>query len=219
MKRLGAAYSTERVAGLAGVPARTVYYWAKTGLWTPSVSAEREMTWSYADLLALRLFAWLRTPKEALDVKATSLRRIREALDHVEALGDKLEAEMCFVWVDHGGGLHIGEQDTGFRPAQPGLAQGELDIGPVDLLAAHTTAEGRHLSDLRRPRELLRIVPGKLAGEPHVVDTRIPSSALFGLIERGLTREAVSEMYEVAPAVVQQAVDYEHEIRGHAEAA
>ena len=35
----------------------------------------------------------------------------------------------------------------------------------------------RFSPDLLEPRPLLRIIPGKLHGEPHVLDTRIPSAA------------------------------------------
>ena len=48
-------YDTRRAAALSGVPISTLHYWARTRLYTPSISpGPRTHLWSWADLLVLR---------------------------------------------------------------------------------------------------------------------------------------------------------------------
>lgn len=217
MKRaFGAAYPADRAAGLAGVPLSTLYYWTRTGLWTPAVSATKEMRWSYADVLALRLVDWLRHEKGE-EFSATSMHKIRRALSRIEQLGERLEAQGCRVWVDRKGGIMIGEQEEGFVPLPPGMAQRALDLGEVDLLAAFKSPSGREGPDLRMPRPTLRIVPGKLAGEPHVHETRVPTATVAALVRRGFATTQVVELYaDVSEQSVLEAVDLEDQIRRNA---
>lgn len=218
VKRIfGAAYPADRAAGLAGVPLTTLYYWTRTGLWTPSVSATKEMRWSYSDVLALRLIDWLRHEKGE-EFSATSMHRIRRALAQMEELGERLESRRCRVWVDRRGGIMIGEERAGFVPLPPGMAQRALDLGEVDLLAAFTSPVGCEGPDLRRPRPTLRIVPGKLAGEPHIEDTRVPTTSVAALIRRGFATAQVLELYaDVREQSVLEAVDLEDQIRRNSE--
>ncbi len=214
----GAAYPAERAAGLAGVPVSTLYYWTRTGLWTPSVSHEKEMRWSYTDVLALRLIDWLRQEKtgavEDERFRATSIHKIRKQLTKVERLGDRLEAEICRVWVDRKGGIRIGEDSDGFVPLPPGMAQRALDLGEVDLLGAIVTPSGRSGPDLRRPRPTLRIIPGKLSGEPHVEATRVPTTSLAALIARGFSARQVLKLYpDLSKDAIEEAVDLEDQIK------
>lgn len=77
------AYSADRAAALSGVPKATVYYWARKEILVPSVSAERVRLWSYSDLLALRVIAWLRATKTAPDGQAiapTTMTAVRTGL-------------------------------------------------------------------------------------------------------------------------------------------
>lgn len=72
-------YEAWRAAALSAVPTRTVYHWASTGLVIPSVSAVKEMLWSYADVMTLRIVAWLRRRKEVegTAVPASTMREVR----------------------------------------------------------------------------------------------------------------------------------------------
>lgn len=217
MKRtFGAAYPADRAAGLAGVPLSTLYYWTRTGLWTPSVSSIKEMRWSYADLLGLRLIDWLRHEKGD-EFSKTSMHKIRRALSRIEQLGERLEAQSCRVWVDRMGGIRIGDEEEGFIPLAPGMAQRALDLGEVDLLAAFKSPSGREGPDLQQPRPTLRIMPGKLAGEPHVHATRVPTAAVAALVRRGFAPAQIIELYaDVSEQAVLDAVDLEDQIRRNA---
>jgi uncharacterized protein (DUF433 family) len=63
--------------------------------------------------------------------------------------------------------------------------------------------------DLRKPRPDLRIVPSRVAGEPHVAHTRITTRTILALSNRGLSVERVAAMYGLEPHVVEQALDLE----------
>lgn len=217
MKRtFGAAYPADRAAGLAGVPLSTLYYWTRTGLWTPSLSASKEMRWSYADVLGLRLIDWLRHEKGE-EFSPTSMHKIRQAFARVQQIGERLETETCRIWVDRKGGIMIGDAEEGFVPLPPGMAQRALDLGEVDLLAAFRTPSGREAPDLRKPRPTLRIVPSKLAGEPHVQETRIPTISVAALIRRGFALAQVLELYtDVSEQSVLEAVSLEDQLRRNA---
>lgn len=68
--------------------------------------------------------------------------------------------------------------------------------------------------DLIRPRPALRIVPGKLAGEPHVEGTRITSRMIAGLAGRGFDVERILKLYpRLTRAAAEQAVDLEESVR------
>lgn len=208
----GAAYPAERAAGLAGIPLSTLHYWARTALWVPSVSAVKEKRWSYADVLALRLIDWLRHEKNE-SFPATTVQRIRKEFAKIEQLGERLETESCRVWVDKRGGIRLGDQGDAFVPLPPGMAQRALDLGDVDLLAAFSSPSGRVGPDLRRPRPTLRIIPGKLAGEPHVQETRIPTIGLASMMRRHFEPDQIMELYPgISRVSIQEAVELEDQI-------
>jgi len=93
-------------------------------------------------------------------------------------------------------------------PLGGGLAQ-ELFDTKVNLVRPFEV-DGRRGPDLVRPRPTLRVVPGKLSGEPHVEATRIPTQMLAALERRGFDPAAIVEMY---PAInvtnVVEAIDLE----------
>lgn len=82
-------YEGPRAAALSGVPASTVYLWARSGIVEPSVSPTRVKLWSYADLMALRVVYWLRHPKKGPDreVAVSPMACVREALAELDDEG------------------------------------------------------------------------------------------------------------------------------------
>ncbi len=66
---------------------------------------------------------------------------------------------------------------------------------------------------LLEPRPLLRIRPGKLHGEPHVVETRIPTATLYELHHLGYGDDAIHGMYPAASLeAVRQAIELERSL-------
>jgi uncharacterized protein (DUF433 family) len=60
---------------------------------------------------------------------------------------------------------------------------------------------------------MLRIVPGKLAGSPHIERTRIETQALAALERRGIETAKIYRLYPaVAAEAVDEAIDLEREL-------
>ncbi len=71
--------------------------------------------------------------------------------------------------------------------------------------------------DLLEPRPHLRIIPGKLHGEPHLLGTRIASATIYTLHTSGYGAEQIRVMYpEAAPHALRQAIDLEQSLVGQA---
>jgi len=200
-------YDARRAAALAGVPKSILHYWAREGIYAPSIArGPRLRLWSWADLLALRAIDWLRHKKRQNEPAAKSVRKIRQATSELSELGLQHEVFAEMVRVSATGDLYfpVDETDMQATPAQQG-AWAEL----LQFVRPYHAAP-----DLLQPRPLLRIIPGKLHGEPHLLDTRIPSAAIYTLHERGYTLQDLVAMYpEASEPGLRSAIDFEHSLR------
>lgn len=209
---LAAAYTAERAAGLAGVPLSTLHYWSREGIWTPSVSSVRVKLWSFSDLLGLRLIDWLRQEKQELRLPKSSMAQIRRALGSVESFGERLAQQSLQVWVDPKGGIVLGEKNRLFVALKGGWLQGLVD-SKIDLIDAYQSRSGLKAPNLATPRPTLRIIPGKLSGEPHVADTRIETRVLAALGTRGFDSSRVLELYPILTEKnIDEALDLEEQL-------
>ena len=204
---------------MVGIPLSTLYYWAKTGVVVPSISPVREKLWSYADLMAVRIVSWLRHPKDSGEavVPGTTMAEVRRALDILAEAdidlwrsdpglsrrqGSPLLVDVAGrIWVRLGDG-YVDSRGNGTLRA--------LD-DTLDLLGPFGVA-GHAGPDLLAPRPSLRIVPLKVAGEPHVAGSRITSRSLAALERRGFGTDEIASMYALDPAVVDEALDLERQL-------
>ncbi|MCL2768544.1 MAG: DUF433 domain-containing protein [Solirubrobacterales bacterium] len=209
------AYTAKRAAALSGVPKSTVHYWAREQILVPGVSSVRVKLWSYSDLLALRIIAWLRASKTAPDghtVPATAMRAVRTALRELSALDLALWTEEGSpnVAVDRGGRIVIDAEPS---PEHPD-GQAVLGVAALELLRPLEIGRQVRGPDLFSPRPRLRILPGKLSGAPHVHRTRIETEALAALRRRGFTAERIKDLYPaIELADIEQALDLERELQ------
>ena len=61
---------------------------------------------------------------------------------------------------------------------------------------------------------MLRIIPGKLHGEPHIVGTHIPSLTIGALADAGYTIEQIHSMYPDATIdALTTAIDFERSLQ------
>jgi len=188
------AYAADRASALSGVPKSTIHYWARTELLVPSVAIEKVKLWSYADLMGLRIIYWLRRQKTdaaGAVVPPTSMRTVRRALKRLGTLGEPLwHPDDASIWVAPDGEIHVR------GPAGAETVSGQTLVpDALNLIAPFPSREGLHGPDLARPRPELRIAPGRLSGSPHVVDTRLETSALHALEQDGLGAEAILSLY------------------------
>lgn len=216
-------YEASRAAALAGVPLSTVYDWSRKGIVTPSISPEREKLWSYADLIQLRMVSWLRHPKQADDgtgVRGTPMGEVRTTLAFMATRGLDLWSDApdkqtaIGLSVDRTGKLWI-ELPTGEFVDIAGAQTLELEANYLDLLKPYRVA-GLLGPDLLRPRSHLRIVPLKVAGEPHVESSRITTRTIAALGKRGFSPARIAAMYEISDTAVEQAIDLETQLTGAA---
>lgn len=180
----------------------------------PSVSAERVKLWSYADLMGLRVIYWLRHTKTAddgYDVPPASMPAVRKALSSLRELDLELWTEQSGpqVAVDRGGQVVLNPKELPETVTHQTMA----DTDVLGLTYPFPTGEGVHGPDLHKPRPHLRIVPGKLAGSPHVERTRMETRALAALARREMTGEKIIRLYPfVSPEALREAIDLERQL-------
>ena len=215
---LRGVYPANRAAALAGVPLTTVYYWARKEIYVPTLSHEKVMLWSWGDLLALRAISWLRSAKPDIAVRPTTMRQVRTLLSALERefsdrLGDHLANKSVVLRVDSAGRPFIQVEQALVHPQASGVLQAASPELMVDLLAEYTPEQGLRGPHLLTPRPRLRIVPGKLGGEPHVEDTRLDTRTISALSRRGYKVGAILKFYPFLDRrSVHQAVDLEEQL-------
>ena len=177
-------------------PQSTVYDWARKGLVVPSISPEREKLWSYVDLMALRIVAWLRRPKGPDDDQrqASAMREVR-----VRRFTDSTSFSFD-IWYGRLGHSPLFVKPDGEIIIVRGAVADNVSVQGVysqclDLLGPIGGSDGGRGPDLRRPREHLRIVPGKCAGEPHVDGSRSTTPTIAAVAARGYGLDDLARLY------------------------
>jgi uncharacterized protein (DUF433 family) len=177
-------YEAPRAAALAGVPAGMLQTWARRRVVVPSVARERERMWSWVDLVCMRL-AWLR--ERAGHSGGTELAvEVGGALDQLELNGN---ARLLERWDRAGRPRQLLADRKGAL-----VVGGDASDGLVDLMGPFALA-GEAGPDLVRPRPHLRIVPGKVAGEPHIDGSRLTTRTVAALAARGLDAAHIAGLF------------------------
>lgn len=215
---LRGAYSADRASALSGVPISTVYYWASHDIVTPSLAHVRPKLWTYNDVIALRIVQWLRRDKH--DAAKTSMPEVRKALRGLDALGASLASPEVQIRVDRSGRIVFSVGDSQWRAvgSKKDVAVAGVLPGALDPLAEFVLDDDAHRDsvgpNLRQPREHLRIIPGKLGGEPHVDGTRISSLMVADMIREGGYKPAtVRRLYPMlTEQQITECVDLEEQL-------
>lgn len=212
---LEGCYEAPRAAALSGVPISTVYYWARTGVIVPTVSPEKPKRWSYADLIGLRIVYWLRHPKdsESAPVPASPMNDVRRALAELDDLGLDIWSSSYVgprtpLRVDRSGKVYLDSGPMVETTHREGVLEETLELlGPFEI-------DGGRGPDLVQPRPHLRIVPGKVSGEPHLDHSRITTQTVSALYDRFGDLDRVISFYpDVAPEAISEAIDLEHQLQ------
>ena len=206
-------YEARRASALSGVPVSTVYLWARQEIVEPSVSRQRVKLWSYADLMALRVVYWLRHPKrsQSRQIAASPMSHVRKALAELERLGldiwdDRSDGPDSPLRVDPSGKIWVQADGTVATGGQQGIA----DF--LDLLGPFAVGQLRG-PDLLRPRPCLRIIPGKLSGEPHLAGSRITTQAAAAIYEHIPDVTKIADLYAGFDAgMFEEAIKFEHSL-------
>jgi len=196
-------YTAERAGQLSGVPTRTVYHWASQGVLIPDYYQDSPKSWSYRDLVYLRLTAWLRTHQMPLDDTQSLVRNWREEFESAD------EFSATTISTD-GVGIGIGSGfDVDALSGQRVLETMVDVVATFDLLAPITVTEfGRARlwgPNLVRPSAETAMNPWVMRGEPVVRGSRISTGALYALTtSRRLPTEGIVALY---PGLTSEAVD------------
>jgi len=196
------AYSTLMTAALTGATLRQLSHWrngTRGAVLVPSVSQQRPILYSFADLVALRTCVYLR--------QETSLQKIRKALNTLHQLGERkhlskyrLVAEgQSIVMVGDEGGI-----DLVHRPGQRVLAVMK------DVLLPFTKESGAIVPDLYRPRQEVVVEPQTQGGTPVIRGTRVPYDVVASLVHDGVDPQEVRLYYpRVGAAAARDAADFD----------
>jgi len=180
----------------------------------PSISTERTKLWSYGDLMGLRLVYWLRHPKPTASgqVRGVAMSQVRLALAALREMEEDLWAPGAnpVVAVDRSGEVVLDPSGSPEELSGQGLiANPEL----LNLVLPFESEEGMKGPNLIEPRPTLRIVPGKLGGEPHVARSRVETRALAALARRGMGSNNIVRLFPaLEEAAVLDAIDLEDQL-------
>lgn len=201
-------YDAARAAALSGVPLTTLHYWVRHGIYRPSIVADpRTRFWSWGDLLALRALAWFRARTGSGKPRRATMQQVRGMLNALEASGISRDELYRVVAKTEDGQLTLRLSDAVVITADARRQQLLPDVLP--LVQPFGTGP-----DLYRPRPLLRIIPGRLHGEPHLVGTRIASAVVFEFSRMGYPLTDIEQLYpDSDPAALQQAIEFEQSLQ------
>jgi uncharacterized protein (DUF433 family) len=200
-------YSAERASQLSAVPARTLHDWATSRVLVPDWMGASPRGWSYRDVVYARLMVWLRAKHMERSKAAARLATVRELLAHADVNPSVRSDGEIFL---------IGSEDADrFTGQQTFDAVAEL----LDVFKLTEPIEGVSRAELWgpslvRPSKHTYISPWVSAGEPCVVDSRVPTVALYALhVDRGLSAGAIAELYPgLSAASVEDAIHLEQRL-------
>lgn len=208
LRRPRGFYDAKRASQLSGVPQSTINQWAQSELLEPDWNALSPRGWSYRDLLYLRLFAWLRKRGMKTSGASRRVRVIRDvlAVERIDptARSDGQHAFLSDETLDRFSGQLAFDGMTMF-----------LSIFEIAQPIQKVSRSAMWGPGLVYPSTHTHISPWVLSGEPCVVRSRIPTSALFALRhERHLPAEKILLLYpQVKIEAIRDAVDLEEKLR------
>lgn len=208
LRSFDGVYSADRAAALAGVPESTLYYWARKEIYVPSASPFKVKRWSFLDLLAVRAIYWLRQDKPR--AARTTMRNVREALEKAAEI--QIPFGELNLLVDSRGRVHFRRTDS--LQLAGGQAVLEDPLEELNLLTEYRVA-GVWGPDLRAPKPGLRIIPGKLTGEPHVSQTRVATVQLWSLHLQGFDTARIQRLYPILlqrPDAIDESISLEQQL-------
>ena len=204
-------YSTAQVSRLAGVPLRTLYDWKSRKIIKPSVVMKNKGNlivldgYSYADLTIIKILRALREDRIDLSSAGIALRHLWERLGsprhgwadiHVYLVGNRIYAEKHDEWETTAA--------TQFGQKVETRLFGEL---------FQELREQEEEGDILIPKDFrgfVEINPRVMGGQPVVRGTRVPTSILATLGERGKSLKDIVRLYSsISKRAIEKAIQYE----------
>jgi uncharacterized protein (DUF433 family)/DNA-binding transcriptional MerR regulator len=205
------AYSAQLAATLSGATESQLRYWRRSRNGEPPLLApeygSRPASYSYRDVVTLRMFARLR--------EEISLQKVRKAVAYVESQlpeGAHISEEQIRALPGGGSAVWISKDgeyvDVVEHPGQSGFR-----VLMEDIFRSFVTHSGREVPDLLHPAPGLVIDPAVRGGAPVAEGTRITYDRLATLRQDGLTVDEVRELYPwVSAESVNGATEFAHRV-------
>lgn len=203
-------YSIAQVSRLARIPRRTLYHWREQGVIEPAVVIQNQhgqvedVGFSYAQLTILKILRALRDDRIDLKAMSTALQHLATRLGppskgwadaHVYIVGDRIYADKPDEW----------EITAATQMGQ------KLDPRYFDDLfdELRTWDEPGAILIPDDYRKYVQIDPEVMGGQPVLRNTRIPTSVLASLKEKGRSIAQIARLYQLPRKIIGKALDYE----------
>lgn len=203
-------YEIERAAQLSGVPRSTIYDWRRSESLVPEYTGASPISWSYRDLVYLRLLAWLRQRRMPRDRASGLVAAVRSSIEEGDEF-ESIRSDGRIILTDQSMENRFGGENV-FPMDEIVELMDQFDLTePVEELGRNRLW-GPSLS---KPTDLTYISPWVMAGEPCIDGTRIPTASVFALAEdRGLQPIQISALYPgVSEESIEDAVELERRLR------
>jgi len=191
---------------MSGASVSQLAHWRKTDVLVPEIENQTApYLYSFRDIVALRMFAWLRGDH--------SLQMIRKSLDTLRDL-DMVEHPSAYQLFKLGESIGVVASDQAIDVAKH---PGQATIGTLaDVFAEFETVKKRRVDPLLRPRPGVEVNPSRLGGWPTITGTRIPFDLVAELVSDGsVPLDHVGQFYPgVSADDARDALDYQRSISG-----
>ncbi len=197
-------FTEEQAVELAGITKRQLRYWYDTNVFLPEVQAAREdMLLTFRDLVGLRALATLR--------KRTSLQELRKLGEWLRARYEAPWSSLRFYLV--GEAIQFNDPRTGRRLDSKPVGQA---VVPFELERVADDTETAVRQFIRRSDDdfgKISKTRGVARSAEVVAGTRIPTSAIWSLFQRGGVDGTIREYPTLTRADVEAAVEHERQRR------
>ena len=193
LRRARGQYNVTRTSQLSGIPNSTLYEWSRNEVYTADFHDNVPKSWSYRDLVFLRLLAFLR--QGGMDRHPAS----EKVQDLKSQISNGLEVQFLYadrhslIYEDERIDRRSGHSILPFESISDLFRTFNL-LEPIEELSRNH--DQLWAPDLRNPSSHTRISPFVMAGDPCITETRIPTSSIHALrSERGLEVEEIIKLF------------------------
>jgi uncharacterized protein (DUF433 family) len=188
-------YNVARTSQLSGIPVSTLYEWSRHNAYVADFEKSTPMSWSYRDLVFLRLLAWLRQRGMERRLASGQVERLKSAFSSGLDIQYLYADRHSLFYEDERSDRESGYSILPFDDISALLGVFNL-LEPINELGGN---RGKLWApDLQSPSRHTRISPFVLAGDPCIVETRVPTSSIHALrISRGLSVNEIMDLYPI----------------------
>lgn len=191
------SFDVKTVSVLSGLTVFQLKNWASQGVFEPE---NGDYGYSFRDIVAARMLAFLRT--------TLSAQKVKEAVRSLSKLN--FNDHLSTYTLGHDGKIVLLKDKDG-QIIEIGKTAGQYRAFTLqEIWKPFKNFKNEQVPSLERPREELRIVEGRLGGWPTVGESRIGFDVIANMIDgKSITPENISHFYPgVTPKAARDALDF-----------